>query len=130
MKNKYQDTDARHAYDPRPVEAIDKASGYTGAEEDETTYCAECDGENTVEEVFSGDEGWSVCKECRMIEGDTYTKPELTETQQALLGELPVGKRVYLTFGALREAYEALVRKEMIETKPPSKWGAVVTRLK
>ena len=35
--------------------------------------CGECDFE-TGSDVCLGDEGWTICPECRTVEGDTYYK--------------------------------------------------------
>lgn len=36
------------------------------------TVCSECDGRTEMEHVSSGDECWSVCPNCRTIEGNTH----------------------------------------------------------
>jgi hypothetical protein len=40
----------------------------------EWTECLECGG--TVEQHFAGDEGWGICNDCSMIEGNTRTMYE------------------------------------------------------
>jgi len=55
----------------RLLKAVHKRTGeevYEGAQCDDCGYLAE-----RVPQVHSGDEGWSVCPDCRTVEGDWST---------------------------------------------------------
>ena len=37
--------------------------------EEDVRVCAEC-GSDNIGEHFAGDEGWTICEDCRTVEGD------------------------------------------------------------
>lgn len=42
-------------------------------------FCGECESDEPIYEMTSGDEGWTYCPACQSVEGGTYERPEETE---------------------------------------------------